>query len=86
MNTMSIGFSLPASATAPPTQARLKQLTREATGALEAQAILATTPEARTRRQVWRATIDGAAFKRDPDNLFRLPDCEPRSTAGALNQ
>ena len=79
MNTMSIGFSLPASATAPPTQARLKQLTREATGALEAQAILVTTPEARPRRKVWSETIDAAASKRDADNLFRLPTCEPAS-------
>ena len=87
MNTMRIGFSLPASAAARPTQAqieaRLKQLTREAKGALEAQAILVTTPEARTRRQVWTATINGAAFRCDADNLFRLPACEPASPAGA---
>lgn len=83
INTMSIGFSLPASAAAPPThgelEARLKQRTREATGALEAQAILVTIPEARPRRKVWSETIDAAASKRDADNLFRLPTCEPAS-------
>lgn len=87
MKTMRIAFSLPASAAAPPTQAQikagLKQLTREARGAIEARAVLVTPPEARTRRQVWTATINGAAFRREADNLFRLPDCELSSPAGA---
>lgn len=65
------------------TEAKLKQLTLEATGAAATQSVTVSDVEATGAKRAWTATVDGKVYTCDADNFFRLPACEPASQSGA---
>lgn len=65
------------------TEAKLKNLTLEATGGAATQSVTISDIQATAAKRTWTATVDGKVFHCDADNFFRLPECEPAGQPGA---